>query len=83
MNTLVPRPFSFPETPFVPVQTRQEILADLTTTRIVSACAKVALLVLDPTRRPSLPTRREAVDFLDFLDKNCDKQIQTLERNLK
>lgn len=83
MTMLVPRTFVFPETPFVPVQTRQEILADLTTTRIVSACAKVVLLVLDPTRRPSLPTRKEAVDFLKFLDNNCDKQIQTLKRNLK
>lgn len=83
MTMLVPRTLSFPETPLVPVQTREELLADLTANRIVSTCAKVALLILDPTRRPSLPTRREAVDFFNFLDKNCDKQIQTLERSLK
>ena len=83
MTMLVSRSLSFPETPFVPVQTRQEILADLTTTRIVSACAKVALLVLDPTRRPSLPSRENAVSFLDNLDTVCDDQIQNLEHKLK
>ncbi len=54
MKMLVPRTLSFPDTPLVPVQTREELLVDLTANRIVSTCAKVALLILDPTRRPSL-----------------------------
>jgi len=80
---LVPRPLFFPETPLVPVKSREELLADLTTNKIVSSCAKVALLVLDPARRPSLPTRKEAVDFLYYLDETCALRIQTLEQSLK
>lgn len=83
MTMLVSRPLSFPETPFVPVQTRQEILADLTTTRIVSSCAKVLLVIFDPNRRPSLSSRENAVSFLDNLDTVCDDQIQNLEHKLK
>jgi len=79
----VPRPLFFPETPLVPIKTRQELLDDIVINKIVSSCAKILLFVLDPARRPPLPTRKEAVDFLDFLDKNCDKQIQILEQSLK
>lgn len=74
---------SFPETPLVPVKSREELLADLTTNKILSSCAKLALLIIDPTRRPPLPTRKEAVDFLNYLDETCDQRIQTLEQSLK
>jgi hypothetical protein len=83
MKMFVPHTLSFPDTPLFPVQTREELLVDLMANRIVSTCAKVALLNLDPLGDLPFPARKEAVDFLEFLDINCDKQIQTLVRNLK
>lgn len=83
MNTLVPCTLSFPETPRVLVQTREELLDDIAVTKIVSSCAKVLLFILDPNRRPSLPSRENAVSFLDHLDTVCDDQIQNLEHKLK
>lgn len=79
----VSRTLSFPETPFIPVHTHEELLVDIAATKLVSSCAKVLLLILDPTRRPSLPSRENAVSFLNNLDTACDDQIQNLEHKLK
>lgn len=74
----IPNPY--PLSP--PVLTPEE-LNKVAATKFVSTCAKVLLLILDPARRPPMPTRKDTIDFLDFVAENCDRQIQTLERGLK
>ncbi len=43
--------------------------------KLLSVSTKLLTLVIDPNRRPSHPTRKQTVDFLDTITNVCDHKI--------
>ncbi len=87
----VPYRLSFPVPPPVPqvpsftdvaFRSRDDPVPDVTLYKFVSVCAKVLLFVLDPGRRPSLPSRRKVISFLEDFDSVCTSEIQNSKQTL-
>lgn len=72
---------SLPSPPVI--RSREEILVDITAHKLLSVCTKVMLLILDPNRRASLPSREKTIGFLENVDTVCDQKVRILEQNLK
>lgn len=83
METKIILALPLPSSAPVTFQSREELTAERMANRIISLSAKIALLILDPKRRPPLPKREEVIDFLEFMDATAKRNIQTAEHSLK
>ncbi len=64
-------------------KSHEELMAERTANLIISLSAKIALLLIDPKRRPPLPKREEVIDFLEFMDGEAERNIHAAEHSLK
>lgn len=65
------------------VLSREELVAERMADQIISLSAKIALIILDPRRRPPLPKREAVIDFLEFMDAEAERNIHAAEQSLK